>query len=139
MRYSDALNFVENEIKQSKRMGTFNHKILCFMNDGVYQLNRAIQEVFGIVSAAKNDNPSGGDDTVNTIEVILADGRRVKVPYGDIELADLGEGSVISISYNGNDHHLYIKGKCQFRFTTLMDDIIDRTKELLATDSIYKS
>lgn len=40
MRYSDALNFVENEIKQSKRMGTFNHKILCFMNDGVYQLNR---------------------------------------------------------------------------------------------------
>lgn len=139
MRYSDALNFVENEVKQSKRMGTFNHKILCFMNDGVYQLNRAIQEVFGIVSAAKNDNPSGGDDTVNTIEVILADGRRVKVPYGDIELADLGEGSVISISYNGNDHHLYIKGKCQFRFTTLMDDIIDRTKELLATDSIYKS
>ena len=130
MRYSDALNFVENEIKQSKRMGTFNHKILCFMNDGVYQLNRAIQEVFGIVSAAKNDNPSGGDDTVNTIEVILANGRRVKVPYGDIELADLGEGSVISISY---------KGKCQFRFTTLMDDIIDRTKELLATDSIYKS
>ena len=139
MRYSDALNFVENEIKQSKRMATFNYKILCFMNDGVYQLNRAIQEVFGIVSAAKNDNPSGGDDTVNTIEVVLADGRRVKVPYGDIDLADLGEGSVISISYNGNDHHLYIKGKCQFKFTTLIDDIIDRAKELLANDSIYKS
>lgn len=32
MRYSDALNFVENEIKQSKRMGTFNHKILCFID-----------------------------------------------------------------------------------------------------------
>lgn len=139
MRYSDALNFVENEIKQSKRMATFNYKILCFMDDGVYQLNRAIQEVFGIVSAAKNDNPSGGDDTVNTIEVVLADGRRVKVPYGDIDLADLGEGSVISISYNGNDHHLYIKGKCQFKFTTLIDDIIDRAKELLANDSIYKS
>lgn len=139
MRYSDALNFVENEIKQSKRMATFNYKILCFMNDGVYQLNRAIQEVFGIVSAAKNDNPSGGDDTVNTIEVVLADGRRVKVPYGDIDLADLGEGSIISISYNGNDHHLYIKGKCQFKFTTLIDDIIDRAKELLANDSIYKS
>ena len=47
MRYSDALNFVENEIKQSKRMGTFNHKILCFMNDGVYQQLKTItlQEV----------------------------------------------------------------------------------------------
>ena len=72
MRYSDALNFVENEIKQSKRMGTFNHKILCFINDGVYQLNRAIQEVFGIVSAAKNDNPSGGDRSSAPLRCSLA-------------------------------------------------------------------
>lgn len=139
MRYSDFLNFVENEIKQSKVMNTFNYDFLCFKNDGVYQLNRAIQEVFGMVSATQGEKtPSGGDDTVNTIEVILADGERIKVPYGDIALEELGEGSKISISYNNNQHRLYVKGKCQKKFGTLIDDIIDRTKWLLANESIYR-
>lgn len=139
MPYPDFLTYAENEIKQSKRMATFNYKLLCFKDDGVYQLNRAIEDKFGVVAASKNDNPSGGDDTVQTIEVSLADGRRIKVPYGDIDLSELGEGSVISISYNSDNHTLYIKGKCQFKFTSLIDEIIDETKYLLATDSIYKN
>lgn len=138
--YADFIDFVENEIKQSKRMASFNHKILCFKNDGVYQLNRAIGEIFGMVSAIeKSAGPSGGDSAINMIEVILADGQRIKVPYGDIALSELGEGGSISISYNSDNYNLYIKGKCQTKFNSLIDDIIDRTKELLATESIYKN
>lgn len=32
-----------------------------------------------------------------------------------------------------------VTGSCEFRFATLIDDIIERTKELLITDSIYKN
>lgn len=137
MRWSDFLVYVENEIKQSKRMSQFNYKILCFKSDGVYQLNRAIQEVFGVVTAAEDKSPSG-DNTINTIEVTLSDGQRIKVPYGDISLEELGEGGTISISYNDETHNLHVKGKCQFKYSSLMDDIIERTKELLANESIFK-
>lgn len=137
MRWSDFLVYVENEIKQSKRMSQFNYKILCFKHDGVYQLNRAIQEVFGVVAAAEDKSPSG-DDTINTIEVTLSDGQRIKVPYGDIALEELGEGGMISISYNSDTHNLHVKGKCQFKYSSLMDDIIERTHELLANESIFR-
>ncbi len=140
LRYPDFLNWMENEIKQSKRMSTFNHSLLCFKSDGVYQLNRAISEVFGVVSAVqKSEGPSGGDTAMNTIEITLATGERMHVPYGDIALEDLGEGSMISISYNDDQHKLYIKGKCQYKYVSLINDIVDKTKELLATESIYKN
>lgn len=140
MRYADFLAYVENEIKQSKVMATFNYNFPCFKNDGVFQLNRAIQEVFGLVAAMKGESSPSNDEeeAVNTIEVILANGERVKVPYGDIALEELGKDSKISISYNTDQHRLYVKGKCQQKYSTLIDDIIDRTKWLLANESIYR-
>ena len=139
MKYADVLNFIENEIEQSKRMSTFRYRLRCWRSDGAYQLNRAITEVFGVAKAKQDSQPSGGESPIETLDIVLADGSRTKVPYGTIDMSDLGEGSSISISYDGDKHQLEVKGKCQYRFQSLMDDIITRTKELLATDSIYKN
>lgn len=139
MKYADVLNFIENEIEQSKRMSTFRYRLRCWRSDGAYQLNRAITEVFGVAKAKQDSQPSGGESPIETLDIVLADGSRTKVPYGTIDMSDLGEGSSISISYDGDRHQLEVKGKCQYRFQSLMDDIITRTKELLATDSIYKN
>ena len=139
MKYADVLNFIENEIEQSKRMSTFRYRLRCWRSDGAYQLNRAITEVFGVAKAKQDSQPSGGESPIETLDIVLADGSRTKVPYGTIDMSDLGEGSSISISYDSDKHQLEVKGKCQYRFQSLMDDIITRTKELLATDSIYKN
>lgn len=139
MKYADVLNFIENEIEQSKKMSTFRYRLRCWRSDGAYQLNRAITEVFGVAKAKQDSQPSGGESPIETLDIVLADGSRTKVPYGTIDMSDLGEGSSISISYDGDRHQLEVKGKCQYRFQSLMDDIITRTKELLATDSIYKN
>lgn len=53
-------------------------------------------------------------------------------------LEGLGEGSSININYDSSTHDLVITGKCQFRFSSLMDDIIEVTKHNLRTNSIYK-
>jgi SpoVK/Ycf46/Vps4 family AAA+-type ATPase len=45
---------------------------------------------------------------------------------------------MIQIYYADAERKLYIRGKCQFKFQSLIDSIIDRTKQLLKTDSIYK-
>lgn len=135
--YSEVLEYAINADKQSKKMAKVNHRIRCFRNDGIYQLNRAITEVFGSVVSKTDDGPSG-DSTIQTVDIQLADGTRTKAPYGDISLEGLGEGSIISINYDGNTHELVVTGKCQSRFMSLMDDIIDQTKSNLANDSIYK-
>ena len=139
MKYADVLNFIENEIEQSKKMSTFRYSIRCWRSDGAYQLNKAITEVFGVARAKQDSQPSGGESPIETLDIVLADGTRTKVPYGTIDMSDLGEGSVISIKYNSDKHCLNVEGKCQYKFQSLMDDIIARTKELLATESIYKN
>lgn len=137
IKYADALDYIDNELKQSKKMAKINYRIRCFRNDGIYQLNQAISQVFGAVVSKEQRNPSG-ESSVQTVDITLADGTRVKAPYGDISLEGLGEGSSININYDSSTHDLVITGKCQFRFSSLMDDIIEVTRHNLRTNSIYK-
>lgn len=136
--YADIIPYLENEIANSKRMTNFDYRISCFRSDGVYQLNRAIEELVGVATAAKNEGPSGGDRPINTVDVVLANGVRKKIPFGKIDLPDMGEDAYIDIQYDFAARVLYVRGTCQFKFQTLMDNIIGRTKALLNTDSIYK-
>lgn len=138
MKYADVLGFIEGEIKQSKKMASFKYTLLCWKPDGVYQLNRAINEVFGSAVSKEDKSPSGNSN-IDTVDVILADGSRTKVPFGKISLEELGEDSEININYDNDRHLLLVKGQCQFKYQSLVDDIVERTKELLATESIYKN
>lgn len=138
MKYADVLGFIESEIKQSKKMASFKYTLLCWKPDGVYQLNRAINEVFGSAVSKEDKSPSGNSN-IDTVDVILADGSRTKVPFGKISLEELGEDSEININYDNDRHLLLVKGQCQFKYQSLIDDIVERTKELLATESIYKN
>lgn len=137
IKYADCLDYIETEINQSKKMAKIFHRIPCFRNDGIYQLNQAITQVFGAVSSNDDQGPSGPKE-VNTVDVELADGTRVKVPYGEIALDGLGEDASITIDYIDDSHELLVRGKCQFRFQSMIDDIIDQTKENLRKNSIYK-
>ena len=138
MKYADVLGFIEGEIKQSKKMASFKYTLLCWKPDGVYQLNRAINEVLGSAVSKEDKSPSGNSN-IDTVDVILADGSRTKVPFGKISLEELGEDSEININYDNDRHLLLVKGQCQFKYQSLIDDIVERTKELLATESIYKN
>ena len=81
VKYADALGFIEGEIKQSKKMASFKYSLLCWKPDGVYQLNRAINEIFGS-AVSKEDNSPSGNSNIDTVDVVLADGSRTKVPFG---------------------------------------------------------
>lgn len=139
MKYADVLNFIESEIARSKQVSSFRYEIRCWKTDGAYQLNRAITEVFGVAKTKNEQTPSNGSKPIETLDVVFADGSRTKVPYGRIDMEDLGDGSEITIAYDKNKHTLLVQGVCQFKFQSLMDDIIMRTRELLATESIYKN
>lgn len=103
LKYADCLDYIQNELEQSKKMAKIHYRILCFKNDGIYQLNQAISKVFGAVVSKENSSPSG-DSSVQTVDIVLADGTRTKAPYGDISLEGLGEGSSININYDSDNH-----------------------------------
>lgn len=136
--YADCIKASLDADKQNHRMSRINHHLRCFKSDGIYQLNKAITGVFGAVVSNEEHGPSVGDQTVNMVDIQLADGTRTKAPYGDIALDSLGEGSMISINYDDSKHELLVTGKCQQMYMSIMDDIIEATKHFLATESIYK-
>jgi hypothetical protein len=81
--YPEILLFLENEIANSKKMTDFVYKIPCFMNDGIYQLSRAIEENIGVASVQDDKGgPSSGPANMSTIDITLANGVRKKIPYG---------------------------------------------------------
>jgi len=135
--YSDIMEFCINENEQNHKMARLNYRIRCFKADGAYQLNRAIEQVFGTVTA-QGEKGMSSDGSITTIPVELADGTKIKVPFGDISLEGLGEGSCVSINYDEKKHELVVTGKCQVRYQSLMDDIILETMEGLETNSIFK-
>lgn len=137
--YADCVKACIDADKQNHRMSRINHHFRCFKNDGIYQLNEAIKGVFGAVVSNEEHGPSVGDQTVNMVDVELADGTRTKAPFGDISLESLGEGSMISINYDDARHELLVTGKCQQMYMTIMDDIVEETKRRLANCSIYKN
>lgn len=137
--YRNILAYLEGEIKASTQMTNFNYQILCFKNDGVYQLNKAIEEIYGVSQIKGDENVSGESSKMETLDVILADGSRIKVPYGEISLAEAGPGACIKINYHNDKNLLLITGSCEFRFSSMIDEIVERTKELLTTNSIYRN
>lgn len=137
--YQDILAYIKSEIETSTKMTDFNYTILCFKNDGVWALNRAIEKIYGVSHAKEDDKPSGGKENIQTVDIMLADGTRIKAPFGKISLPELGREAVINIGYNNNNQTLFVQGSCQFKFSSLIDEIITYTQDLLNTESVYRN
>jgi hypothetical protein len=70
--------------------GIFRYKIPCFRNDGVYQLHRSIENI-GVAASKADQNLREVETILDTLDITLADGTRKKIPYGTINLPDMGE------------------------------------------------
>lgn len=136
--YRDILSYLENEIKLSKKMADFRHPVFGFKDDCVYQLNKAIELIYGVAAGINEEKPSGGVQNLQMIDVILADGTRKKVPYGKIDLPEMGDGAHIDIAYDPKSNTLFVTGSCQFRYNTMIDEIVEKTRWFLNHESIYK-
>lgn len=136
--YRDILMYLENEIKLSKKMADFRHPIFGFRDDCVFQLNKAIELIYGVAAGENEKKPSGGEHNLQMIDIVLADGTRKKVPYGKISLPEMGDGALIDIAYDQKTTTLYVTGTCEFRYNTMIDEIVEKTRWFLNNESIYK-
>jgi len=137
--YNEILIYLKNEIDKSTTMTNFSYHLTCFREDGAYQLNKAVEEIYGASINKGEKTPSNGENPIEMIDVKLSNGNRVKVPFGRIDTPDLGKGAYINVYYDFDTNLLFIEGVCQFRYASIIDTIVNRTEVLLNTDSIYKN
>jgi len=134
--YSEIISFVKNEYDMSRKMSGFQHSIPCFREDGVYHLNESIKQIFGVTINKADRNPSD-IEKIETLEINLADGTKISVPYGKIDLPDAGDDASINIGYNSDNNVLVVTGICEYRYGSLIAEIVELTKYKIKTNSIY--
>lgn len=136
--YHEKLKYIKNELEESVRPINFNYKIFGFMEDVAYALSRAVAGVHGFTKQENVKGPSK-DNPPEMIDVRFADGTRIKVPIGTINLPQFGKDAHIEMYYDPANTQMHIDGTCEKRYTALMDEIIRRAEHLVQTDSIYRN
>lgn len=135
--YHEVLEYLQHEIEESTRVVNYDYQIDCFLSDGAYALSKAVEKKIGYSKQADQAGMSGGKPP-KMIDIAFADGTHTKVPFGKVMLPIFGEEAYLEMGYDGSNSILHLTGQCEQRFVNDMDDIINSTKHMLATNSIYK-
>lgn len=131
----EILQNIEALINNQLQVTKFTYKIPhCFITDGAYAIFRAVNDTKGVASLG-NNGPS--PKAPETIEVKFNDGTSIHVPWGKINIPGMS-GAFFNMSYNTNTMTLTISGECQRRFEHLMTDLVNRARNYILTDSIYR-
>ena len=136
--YDEKLKYVDHELKESVREINFNYKIFGFLEDAAFALNTAVKAVHGFTQM-QNEKSASKDNPPTMIDVKFADGRRIKVPFGTINLPQFGKKAYIEMQYDGGKKVMHLSGVCEKRYTALMDNIVRKTESIIQTDSIYRN
>jgi len=131
----ELANFISTEVKNQTRLTEFHYEFTCFREDGAYALFRAVNNIQGYSQQGK-DGPSAKPP--KTIDVKFADGSRIKVPWGNIQLPNMGDGAELDMSYDPDDRTFYVMGTCEKRYIAIMDSILLEAERIVEEDSIYK-
>jgi len=128
-------NFIATEVRNQTTPTEFHYEFKCFREDGAYALYRAVQNIQGYSSQGVN-GPSAKPP--QTIDVKFADGSRIKVPWGNIQLPNMGEEADLEMAYDDEYRTFYVTGTCEKRYISIMDSILLEAERIVEEDSIYK-
>jgi transitional endoplasmic reticulum ATPase len=134
---SEAAEWISNKAEQEEAVVSVNYQVYCFAKEGAYALNQVIYDLFGTVDFKKDKNPSGGRP-MELIDITLADGTRVKAPWGKLSLPDFDDDSYLDMGYDANSNMLFVNGQVKRKFQKRVDIIMNQVKAKLNTSSIYK-
>jgi len=131
-----VIGLLENEIESQLTITSFSYGIPGFLKDTAYHFNEAVKEVLGF-STIKATAGASGDTPPKFLTVDFPDGNIVKVPFGDINLPGLSEGSRANIGYDRASRSLIIDVETERRHAAKIDEIVRKAKHAVKYHSIY--
>ena len=136
MSCADAAEWLNRQAEADEADINVQYKIKAFPTDGAYALYRAIKEIFGFALVRGGRTPSGSNPP-EMIDIKLPDGETVRVPWGHIDLPNLGD-AFVKAAYEASTMNFVIKGQVKKKHAEIFTKITNRVEEILKTDSIYK-
>ena len=134
---TNVVESLQRQIAADEEKKEVSAAIPAFPYDGAHAMHLALEELFGFV-ISENMKTMFGNTNQDITLTINAQGDKVTVPWGRFSVPGI-EGLLMT-SYQWEDERVIfqirgeIKGKHQSKFDTL----VERTKQILLTQSIYK-
>lgn len=130
-----AMKIMKARIGAEEQIIEIDYEIKAFQHEGAYAISQAVERVLGRFDMS----PSGasGNRPPQLINITLPNGKDVKAPWGTIKLPGFDEDCYIELDYDWDDSTITIEARIRKRYEEDMKKIIDITKEILASDSIY--
>jgi transitional endoplasmic reticulum ATPase len=139
MSYDRAITVIQRQKEYESQKVNITENIPGFVWDAAICLQRVMNERFGWVTAAA-EKDSFGENPPQLISVNVGVGKTEQVPWGQFEIPNI-EGTIQTGM--GVDEHgkkvFQINATVKRRFTEVIKEIAQLTRERLKTDSIYRS
>ena len=132
---TELADFISTEVDGLTKTTRFQYKFRCFLQDGAYALHRSIDALLGFSS---HKEVGISKKPPETIDVQFADGKRIKVPWGTIAIPGMGDDAQVKMGYDSDKREFHVTGQCEKRYVSMMDAVMDATRNYLKTDSIYR-
>ena len=135
MSYKEAILWIRRQEEAEEKNVAIHATIDCFPLDGIIAFKRALEEIYGYAAYADTPGFFGTKNPPVMIQVELYDGSIETAPYGRIQ-PPMYEGGFMNCGFD--TMKLIISGEVKQKFEKEVKLVIDKTKELLASRSIYR-
>jgi len=137
MSYDNAIVVLERQRDSEEQEINLNIPVDAFPWDGALCAVKAMKEIFGFCST-KTIKSFFGDNPPQMISVATGVKTKVMVPWGAFELPNI-EGTIYFGSMVQEGRRVFqIRAEIKRKYEHLIQQLADRTAELVTTESIYR-
>lgn len=135
MSYSEGRLWLQRQEDSEEKVVAIHVALDCFPLDGIIAFKRAMEEIYGFSNYSDTPGFFGKQPPI-MIQVELYNGTIETAPYGRMQ-PPMYEDGFLNCGFD--QMKLIIQGQVKKKFEDEVKKVIDKTKELLAERSIYRS
>lgn len=135
--YKQAIHSIERIMEQEEEPVAINAEIDCLVNDGAHALYRVLNEKFGWVNLEKTPTFFGPKPPA-MISIEIGVRKSIQVPWGRMSLPGIEGYIETSVSVKSGRFIFKISGEVKRKHEAQVQEIVDRVREFVATESIYR-
>ena len=138
MPLQDAARWCIAQAEAEERKVAINEPIAAFPLDGAYALHRAMKEIFGWIDLVATPG-FFGPTPPTMVQLDISATETVRVPWGRMVLPMLAGGYIQTTVTRLNGRPAFqISGEVKKKHEGLVVQLVDRVRELIKHESIYK-